>query len=271
MQEFEDAQKICVGVIDCFEKAVLLGLTEEERKANLHFVLVGGGPTGVEFAAELHDFFQEDLFKLYPGVKDLKFRSDGIEVLTGRRVVSVTDKVINMKLKYTGEHSSISHGMVVWSTGVGTRPVIMDFMEQIGQEDIYTIFDAADTDKSGTLSVDEFKEVIDDIIIRYPQVDLYVKSKHLLEVTDLLKDAMGNYKNEVGIEGFMLALSQVAAQQGAYLSRCFNLKQHMKENPEGPLRFQGSGRHKFNPFRCKHFGQFAPLGGDQAAAELPED
>ncbi|KAM7510492.1 hypothetical protein LguiB_009367 [Lonicera macranthoides] len=69
--EVEDAQKICVGVIDCFEKAVLLGLTEEERKANLHFVIVGGGPTGVEFAAELHDFFQEDLFKLYPGVKDL--------------------------------------------------------------------------------------------------------------------------------------------------------------------------------------------------------
>lgn len=62
-----------------------------------------------------------------------KFRRDGIEVLTGRRVVSVTDKVINMKIKSTGEHSSISHGMVVWSTGVGTRPVIMDFMEQIGQ------------------------------------------------------------------------------------------------------------------------------------------
>ncbi|KAM7507205.1 hypothetical protein LguiA_017658 [Lonicera macranthoides] len=134
MQEVEDAQKICVGVIDCFEKAVLLGLTEEERKANLHFVIVGGGPTGVEFAAELHDFFQEDLFKI-SAFAEQKFRSDGIEVLTGRRVVSVTDKVINMKLNYTGEHSSISHGMVVWSTGVGTRPVIMDFMEQIGQAD----------------------------------------------------------------------------------------------------------------------------------------
>ena len=54
--------------------------------------------------------------------------------------------------------------------------------------------------------------MIDDIIIRYPQVDLYVKSKHLLEVTDLLKDAKGNYKNEVDIEGFKLALSQVDSQ-----------------------------------------------------------
>lgn len=46
-------------------------LTEEERRINLHFVIVGGGPTGVEFAAELHDFVHEDLVKLYPMVKDL--------------------------------------------------------------------------------------------------------------------------------------------------------------------------------------------------------
>lgn len=58
-------------MIDCFEKAILPGLSEEERRTNLHFVIVGGGPTGVEFAAELHDFFQEDLVKLYPSVKDL--------------------------------------------------------------------------------------------------------------------------------------------------------------------------------------------------------
>lgn len=57
-------------MIDCFEKAVLPSLSEEERRANLHFVIVGGGPTGVEFAAELHDFLEEDLFKLYPGVKE---------------------------------------------------------------------------------------------------------------------------------------------------------------------------------------------------------
>lgn len=71
MQEVEDAQKIRRSVIDCFEKAILPSLTEEERRTNLHFVIVGGGPTGVEFAAELHDFVQEDLVKLYPSVKDL--------------------------------------------------------------------------------------------------------------------------------------------------------------------------------------------------------
>jgi NADH:ubiquinone reductase (non-electrogenic) len=38
-----------------------------------------------------------------------------------------------MKLKAKGEVCSIPHGLVVWSTGVGTRPVVKDFMEQIGQ------------------------------------------------------------------------------------------------------------------------------------------
>lgn len=71
MQEVEDAQKIRRSVIDCFETAILPGLSEEERRTNLHFIIVGGGPTGVEFAAELHDFLEEDLVKLYPVVKDL--------------------------------------------------------------------------------------------------------------------------------------------------------------------------------------------------------
>ncbi|KAL5793880.1 hypothetical protein ACOSP7_002474 [Xanthoceras sorbifolium] len=345
LKEVEDAQKIRGTVIDCFENTVLPGLSEEERKTNLHFVIVGGGPTGVEFAAELHDFIQEDLVKLYPMAKDLvkitmiqsgdhilntfderissfaenKFQRDGIEVLTGRRVVSVSDKEIAMKIKSTGESCSLPHGIVLWSTGVGTRPVIRDFMEQIGQnnrralatdewlkvkgcdnvyalgdcasisqrkimEDIATIFEAADKDKSGTLTVKEFQDVIDDIIIRYPQVDLYLKSMHMSDITDLFKDPHGSDATEVDIEGFKLALShvdsqmkslpataQVAAQQGAYLSRCLNRMEQCKQNPEGPRRLTGSGRHQFRPFCYKHFGQFAPLGGEQTAAELPGD
>lgn len=70
MQELDDAKKIRRTVIDCFERASLPSLTDEERRRILHFVVVGGGPTGVEFAAELHDFVVEDLPKLYPSVKD---------------------------------------------------------------------------------------------------------------------------------------------------------------------------------------------------------
>lgn len=38
----------------------------QERKQLLSFVICGGGPTGVEVAAELHDLIKEDLVKLYP-------------------------------------------------------------------------------------------------------------------------------------------------------------------------------------------------------------
>ncbi|KAF7805889.1 external alternative NAD(P)H-ubiquinone oxidoreductase B1, mitochondrial [Senna tora] len=345
LKEVEDAQRIRKSVIDCFEKAILPSLTDEERRTNLHFVVVGGGPTGVEFAAELHDYVQEDLIKLYPTVKDIvkitviqsgdhilnmfderistyaekKFGRDGIEVQTGCRVVKVTDKDITMKVKSTGEVCLVPHGLIVWSTGIGTLPVVRDFMEQIGQvnrkvlqtdewlrvsgcesvyaigdcasihqrkimDDISSIFKAADNDNSGTLTVKEFQDVVDDIILRYPQLELYLKSKHMLSVTDLWKDPQGVDREEIDIEGFKLALShvdsqmktlpataQVAAQQGAYLARCFNRLEYCEEHPEGPKRFRESGRHVFRPFQYRHLGQFAPLGGKQAAAELPGD
>ncbi|XP_061336808.1 external alternative NAD(P)H-ubiquinone oxidoreductase B1, mitochondrial-like isoform X2 [Gastrolobium bilobum] len=345
LKDVEDAQKIRLSVIDCFEKAVLPSLSEEERRSNLHFVVVGGGPTGVEFAAELHDYVQEDLIKLYPTVKDLvkitliqsgdhilnmfderissfaeqKFLRDGIKVQTGCRVVNVGDKEITVKVKSTGEDCSVPHGLIVWSTGISTIPVIRDFMEEIGQakrhvlatdewlrvkgckdvyaigdcstinqrkimDDILAVFEAADKDHSGTLTVEEFQDVMDDILLRYPQVQLYLKRKNLLDFHTLWKDSQGNEKKEIDIEGLKLALShvdsqmknlpataQVAAQEGEYLARCFNRMDHCEEHPEGPRRFRGSGRHKFLPFRYKHFGQFAPLGGEQAAAELPGD
>jgi NADH dehydrogenase len=37
--------------------------TPEDRKRLLSFVVCGGGPTGVEFAAELADMMAEDVLK----------------------------------------------------------------------------------------------------------------------------------------------------------------------------------------------------------------
>lgn len=62
-----------------------------------------------------------------------KFTRDGIEVQTGCRVMSVDDKEITMKVKSTGAVCSVPHGLVIWSTGISTLPVIRDFMEEIGQ------------------------------------------------------------------------------------------------------------------------------------------
>lgn len=86
VQEVEDAQKIRRTVIDCFEKASLPTLSDEERKRLLHFVIVGGGPTGVEFAAQLHDFVNEDIVRLYPKVKDL------VKIT----LLEATDHILNM-------------------------------------------------------------------------------------------------------------------------------------------------------------------------------
>lgn len=43
----------------CLETAANEQLSEEERARILHFVIVGGGPTGVEFCAELTDFIEQ--------------------------------------------------------------------------------------------------------------------------------------------------------------------------------------------------------------------
>ncbi|KAJ8434899.1 hypothetical protein Cgig2_003338 [Carnegiea gigantea] len=322
LKEVEDAQKIRRSIIDCFEKAALPTLSDEERKKILHFVVVGGGPTGVEFAAELHDFVREDLVKLHPKVKELvkitlleatdhilnmfdkritefaeeKFHRDGIDLKTGSMVVKVTDKEITTKaLKNGGEVSSMPYGMVVWSTGIGTRPFIVDFMKQIGQAnrralgtdewlrvegtdniyalgdcativqrkvmgDIAEIFKKADKDNSGTLTVKEMQEVLDDILERYPQIELYLKNRKMKSIVDLMKDAKGDKSKEsieVNVEEFRSALSQVdsqmknlpataqvAAQQGTYLADCFNRMEECEKNPEGPIRIRGEGRHR---------------------------
>lgn len=345
LKEVEDAQRIRRSIINSFERASLPNISEEEKKRILHFVVVGGGPTGVEFAAELHDFLHDDLIKLYPELEQYisvtlleagdhilnmfdkritafaeeKFQRDGIDVKTGSMVTKVTDKAISLKERSTGETINLPYGMVVWSTGIGTRPVITDFMKQIGQgnrrvmatdewlrvegvpnvyalgdcatinqrrvmEDISAIFSKADKNKVGMLNVEDFNEVINDIIERYPQVQLHLKSKKLKNFVQLLPEDVAKKSTRLDIEKFKAALSevdskmkslpptaQVAAQQGQYLAKCFNRMKECDENPEGPIRFRDSGRHRFKPFTYKHLGQFAPLGGEKTAAQLPGD
>lgn len=48
-------------------------------------------------------------------------------------MVKVSDREITTKEQSTGKTVLIPYGMVVWSTGIGTRPVVTDFMKQIGQ------------------------------------------------------------------------------------------------------------------------------------------
>jgi NADH:ubiquinone reductase (non-electrogenic) len=56
--------------MDCVETAVFKDQTPEEKQRLLSAIVVGGGPTGVEFAGELQDFFEQDLKKWVPEIKD---------------------------------------------------------------------------------------------------------------------------------------------------------------------------------------------------------
>lgn len=41
-------------------------MSEEERFRTLSFVVVGAGPTGIEFTGELRDFIERDVARFYP-------------------------------------------------------------------------------------------------------------------------------------------------------------------------------------------------------------
>ena len=58
-QEIADARNIRNQILTNFELATKPNVPEQERRRLLHFVVVGGGPTGVEFGAEFYDFFQQ--------------------------------------------------------------------------------------------------------------------------------------------------------------------------------------------------------------------
>ncbi|KAL8500454.1 hypothetical protein ACS0TY_020158 [Phlomoides rotata] len=83
------------------------------------------------------------------------------------------------------------------------------------KEDIWAIFGKADKDNSGTLTVMEFQEVLDDICERYPQVELYLKNRQMHSLVDLLKYSEGDAVKEsveVNLEEFKSAFSQVDSQ-----------------------------------------------------------
>ena len=49
-----------------FEQANQPTITDSDRRKLLNFCIVGAGPTGVEFAAELHDLLHTEIKRHYP-------------------------------------------------------------------------------------------------------------------------------------------------------------------------------------------------------------
>lgn len=72
------------------------------------------------------------------------------------------------------------------------------------------IFSMADKKNTGKLDLDEFKSVVGDIIVRYPQVDLYLKKKQMNNILALMKSR--DNPAVVDIETFKAGLSEVDSQ-----------------------------------------------------------
>ncbi|KAH7080669.1 pyridine nucleotide-disulfide oxidoreductase-domain-containing protein [Paraphoma chrysanthemicola] len=166
LKDVGDARKIRNRLLACFEGAALPTATDDMKRQLLNFAVVGGGPTGIEFSAELHDLINEDLRKLYPGlikfhkitVYDVaekvlpmfdeklasyamqKFKREGIDIKTSHHVEELRPGLPKGKSAEGGEHlytlkvkeeGEIGVGMCVWSTGLMQNPFVADALNHV--------------------------------------------------------------------------------------------------------------------------------------------
>lgn len=235
----EDARAVRRSVLDQFARAEIPGLTPEELRQRLTFVVCGGGPTGVEIAAEIDDLIDEELHASYPpelvsqarvvlveaterlltsfdeALSDYTkrhFLHSGIDVRTGSKVKAIErDRVV------LEDGEVIPCGLVLWAGGNAPVP----FIASLGQA----------LDRPRRLEVDEY--------LRLPgHENVYA-----------LGDCAAVGKPPLP------ATAQVAQQQGAYLAKA--LKRLRRGQTVEPFRFKASG-------------MLAYIGGGEALADLPQ-
>ncbi|PCH37505.1 FAD/NAD(P)-binding domain-containing protein [Wolfiporia cocos MD-104 SS10] len=150
LKDIRDARAIRARILECFEQANQPTITDSDRRKLLHFCIVGGGPTGVEFAAELHDLLHAEMKRHFPtlarfaritlydvapkilasfdvGLQEWatkKFTREGIRILTQHHV----ERVEAGKM-YVKEQGEVNFGLLVWSTGLAPNPLIQSIQD----------------------------------------------------------------------------------------------------------------------------------------------
>ena len=141
-----DALRVRNHVIDCFEQAERLGGAAPDEL--LSFVVVGGGATGVEAAAEVHDLIFDVLQDDYPNVDFDRVRivlvNAGKHILQGldsslvnaatRRLASQRIRVVNdSKVKEVrpdavviSDGSTVPTRTTIWAAGIQPPPMVAD-------------------------------------------------------------------------------------------------------------------------------------------------
>ena len=174
LKDLDDARQIKRKILNNLETACLPTTSEEERKRLLSFVVSGGGPTGVEFAAELFDLLNEDLTLYFPRLirnevsvhliqsrghilntydeavskyAEDRFSRDQVDVLVNSRVQEVhPEKIIFTQKGPNGETitKELPMGFCLWSTGVSQTAFSQNIAKQLG--DVQTNKHALETD-----------------------------------------------------------------------------------------------------------------------------
>ncbi|GMP74806.1 hypothetical protein CsSME_00032113 [Camellia sinensis var. sinensis] len=225
------------------------GITEEEKERLLHCVVIGGGPTGVEFSGELSDFIMRDVSDQYAHVKnyirvtlieaneilssfDVGLRQYATKHLTkcGVRLVRGVVKEVHPKKIVLSDGSDVPYGLLVWSTGVGSS----QFVKSLNLP----------KSPGGRIGIDEW--------LRVPSV----------EDVFAVGDCAG-FLEQTGRQ-VLPALAQVAEREGKYLVELFDKvgKQNggkalcSKDIPLG------------EPFIYKHLGSMASVGRYKALVDL---
>ncbi|RYP57788.1 hypothetical protein DL769_009281 [Monosporascus sp. CRB-8-3] len=283
LKEIRDAQAIRTKIMDCVETAAFKDQTQEEVDRLLHMVVVGGGPTGVEFAGELRDFFDEDIKKLIPEIAprfkvtliealpnvlpmfskqlidytESTFKEEHIEIKTKTMVKGVTDKTVEAEVTGPDGKKSmvtIPYGLLVWATGNAVRPVVKDLMSQI----------PAQKDSKRGLAVNEY------LVVQGTR-DVW---------------AVG----DCAVAGYA-PTAQVASQEGTFLAKLFN-NMAMTETLENKIHELSAGLNlkpgdaakvaqeiesaekqlrrikDIKPFRYSHQGSLAYIGSEKAVADV---
>ncbi|KAJ8101244.1 pyridine nucleotide-disulfide oxidoreductase-domain-containing protein [Lipomyces tetrasporus] len=252
LKDVGDARRIRKRVLERFEAANLFLVSEEHKSDLLHFCIVGGGPTGVEFAAELHDLIKDDMQLYYPSLmpyvqitifdvaknilgtfdKSLSeyaeqhFRRHNIEIRTGVMVQEVTEHSLRIK-NSGGEDETVNYGLLVWSTGLAPNPFVAGS-------------DVVVKDKRNNIVTDGYLNV-------YAKDS---KGKALLN-----KDVFALGDCAQIDDGYLPATAQVASQKALYLSKELNKEAKGKADVE----------HK--PFVFNNRGIMAYIGGWRAVVQ----
>ncbi|MCL2347154.1 MAG: NAD(P)/FAD-dependent oxidoreductase [Planctomycetaceae bacterium] len=142
LKSLEDAVRLRNHILQCFEKAALLSGTSgiESQEKLIHIVVVGGGPTGVEYAGALAELIRTPLSRDFPEIpKDLthitlldacddilpgflphlrtyahkRLEHMGVEVLVNAQVKEVSADAVLL-----ADGTAISSATVIWTAGV---------------------------------------------------------------------------------------------------------------------------------------------------------